>query len=189
MYKSDGLGGGGAAAIYADYAQTVDKKTHTANKPNKYFTNDYIDNKKTVEGVFSLSGLAQKALQRAHNHVATDDTVRCRGLKKAGIALGFALTTIASAIEAIARLPIAVLGGIIGGLTMLCNKEIGGMILGITVAGFLYTATNIAQSAVSTVTHLVHHDKAIDYAGQANKHVFHETPATAVQDSVDDTML
>lgn len=167
---------------YTEYALQPGEGKEKELKANEFFTESYIPVEgtpsKCFESLFSLAGLAQKALQQAHNEVATGKAVKCRGLKKAAIALGFALTTIAAAIETIVRLPIAVLGGIIGGLTTLCNKEIGGMIAIITAGSIIYNALMVAQSAVSTVTHVTHHDDAISYAGQANKYLFRGSATT-----------
>ena len=134
---------------------------------------DHIEVKAAfIEAAFSLSGLAQKCLQMAHNKLASEQASNKKVdhvlLKKVLIGAGFLGAIFLSAIEAVVRCwivpPVP--------LTIRQFKLHEGEKIVLRHVTILYTIYNIGQSAVSLYSHCFYSEKEIDYELQANTYLF-----------------
>jgi hypothetical protein len=148
---------------------------------NVFFKNSYIldedKNAPLIEAAFSLTGLAQKSLQMAHNQLASKkQEVQHVLLRKIVIGAGFLGTIFLGVIETIVRIVIAFFVKMIG-IVMLefCSKhlsDLGRSMVIFSDASVEYTIYGIGQAAVSLWSHCSFSENQIDYELQAKVCLF-----------------
>ena len=153
---------------------------------NLFFQNNYIipsDSKNInaplIEAAFSLTGLAQKSLQTAHNKLALeieDNNAQHVLLRKIIIGAGFLGTIFLGVIETIVRYVMEFFVQVIGVVMHnYCSDELsdlGRSMIIFSDASVEYTFYGIGQAAVSLWSHCSSSESEIDYQNQANLYLF-----------------
>lgn len=160
---------------------------------NNFFTNSYFYSDDEVEspweeGYVSLTGLAQKSLQYAHNQLADqiNNGKISRTSKNIEIGLigaGFASTAIIGVIEVCVRVVLGAIGLLFSLITLNQVSAIQRFTVR-NIFSIFYTPMMIGLAGASLFSHLRHSESRIDYEGQANCLLFHQKEKNKISYSV-----
>ena len=179
---------------YVCIDSSINQDNQNFDSINSFFSNNYINNYNSgindntnhalIEAAFSLTGLAQKTLQIAHNELALEIQEK-KGLsaevnhvlvRKIMIGAGFLGTIFLGIIEVVVRNVLTFLPIIIFSTLYMLDKERLGVFLLPPVLFIIssceYTKYGIFQAAYSLSSHCNFAEKLINYETQANFHLF-----------------